>query len=130
LTVGQITAICLSPVTTGGKRNDKSASSSSRLLAVAEKGVANTSSSSGSSSGSGSTTASVSLFDLSTGKRRGRPLICPDMASRVIVSMCFSADGKTLLVQGGAPDWILVHWNWEKARVLQSAKVSNNTSKT
>jgi len=39
--------------------------------------------------------------------------------------MCFSPDGKSLLTQGGAPDWTLVNWQWEKARPLQYAKVSN-----
>jgi hypothetical protein len=39
--------------------------------------------------------------------------------------MSFSPDGKSLLTQGGAPDWTLVNWQWEKGRPLQYAKVSN-----
>ncbi len=125
---GQITAICLSPYT-GGKRSAATAGADSkdskdgysggkqaRILAVAERGS------------DSNPRAQISLFDLSTGKRRGKPLISAEMTSRSVVSLAFSPDGKFLLAQGGAPDWILINWNWEKARVVQSAKVTNNAS--
>jgi hypothetical protein len=41
--------------------------------------------------------------------------------------MCFSPDGKSLLCQGGAPDYTLVNWAWDKGRPLQYAKVSNKS---
>ena len=31
--------------------------------------------------------------------------------------MSFSPDGKLLITQGGAPDWKLVVWVWEKSKV-------------
>jgi hypothetical protein len=46
-------------------------------------------------------------------------LTLPDMASREFVSLCFSPDGKQLLAQGGAPDWLLVNIAWQKNKVLQ-----------
>ena len=33
------------------------------------------------------------------------------------VSMAFSPDGKLLIAQGGAPEWNLVLWVWEKSKV-------------
>lgn len=41
-----------------------------------------------------------------------------------IVSMAFSADGHLLAVQGGAPDWLLVIWVWEKAKTVDSLKIT------
>jgi hypothetical protein len=42
-----------------------------------------------------------------------------------IVSMAFSADSKMLAAQGGAPEWNMVIWLWEKSKVLASVKTSN-----
>ena len=47
------------------------------------------------------------------------------MASREFVSLAFSPDSKNLLTHGGAPDWSLVYWLWEKAKVGAVAKTSN-----
>lgn len=41
------------------------------------------------------------------------------------VSLAFSADGKMLLAQGGAPDWNLVLWVWEKSKVAATVKTTN-----
>jgi hypothetical protein len=41
------------------------------------------------------------------------------------VSMSFSADGKMLLAQGGAPEWNLVLWVWEKSKVAATVKTTN-----
>lgn len=49
------------------------------------------------------------------------------MVSNEIVSLAFSPDGRFLLSQGGAPDWCLVNWKWETAKVLQAAQVSNQS---
>jgi WD40 repeat protein len=85
----------------------------SRVVAVAERGGPNG-------------RPSISIFDLSTGKRRGKiPLESKDVASKKYVSMCFSPDGRYLLAQGGAPDWTLINWQWEKGRPIQAARVSN-----
>ena len=39
--------------------------------------------------------------------------------------MVFSQDSKLLSAQGGAPDWNLVLWQWEKSKVLASIRTSN-----
>lgn len=46
------------------------------------------------------------------------------------VSMSFSADGKLLIAQGGAPEWNVVLWNWEKSKVsvILPARASNQQS--
>ncbi len=41
------------------------------------------------------------------------------------MSLSFSADGKMLLAQGGAPDYNLVLWVWEKSKVAAVAKTTN-----
>lgn len=33
------------------------------------------------------------------------------------VSLVFSADGRYLAAQGGAPDWPLYVWLWEKSKL-------------
>jgi len=40
-------------------------------------------------------------------------------------SLSFSSDGKTLLAQGGAPEWSLSLWAWEKSKVLASIRTTN-----
>lgn len=44
--------------------------------------------------------------------------------------MCFSPDAKFLLTLGGAPDWKLINWQWEKSKVAQQATVSTKTGST
>ena len=41
------------------------------------------------------------------------------------MSLAFSPDSKGLITQGGAPDWMLVYWVWEKAKVGAVAKTTN-----
>ena len=41
--------------------------------------------------------------------------------------MSFSADNQLLLTLGGAPDWTLVCWNWNKAKVLSYVQVSESS---
>ncbi len=44
-----------------------------------------------------------------------------------IASIAFSSDSKLLAAQGGAPEWNLVVWSWEKSKLLASIKTSNAT---
>lgn len=39
--------------------------------------------------------------------------------------MSFSADGKSLIAQGGAPEWNLTQWVWEKSKVAATMKTTN-----
>lgn len=41
------------------------------------------------------------------------------------MAVAFSADGKYLITQTGAPDWTLSLWAWEKPKLLASVKVVN-----
>ena len=42
-----------------------------------------------------------------------------------IASMAFSPDGRLLAAQGGAPEWNLVLWVWEKSKVVTSVVTTN-----
>ena len=90
-----ITAICVSP------KKD--------LLAVAERGVK----------------ATISVYDLKNLKKRPKVLSTPEVQSVDYVHMCFSPDGKDLLTLGGDPDYTLVKWSWDKARVIATVKASH-----
>lgn len=104
---GDITALSMS--------NYRHPHTKGKLLAVAERGKENQA-------------ARVMVYDLSVFKRKDKASIeSKELVSREFVSMCFSPDCKFLLTQGGAPDWTLVNWQWEKARPLQYARVSNQT---
>lgn len=39
--------------------------------------------------------------------------------------MSFSSDSRLLAVQNGAPDWNLVVWHWERAKLMGSARTAN-----
>lgn len=41
------------------------------------------------------------------------------------MSLSFSPDGKMLVAQGGAPEWNLVLWVWEKSKVAAAMKTTN-----
>ncbi|KAL6752180.1 WD repeat domain 65-like protein [Haematococcus lacustris] len=84
-------------------------SANKKLLAVAER----------------SEKAMVTVYDLQTLKRR-KVLVAAD--SKEYTSLAFSADGKMLLAQGGAPEWNLVLWVWEKSKVAASIKTTNQQS--
>ena len=47
-----------------------------------------------------------------------------DVMSKEFVCLAFSPDSKGLLTHGGAPDWTLVYWVWEKAKVGAVSKSS------
>ena len=69
--------------------------------------------------------ALVTVFDLHTLKRRKvLQAVASDVMSREFVCLAFSPDSKGLLTHGGAPDWTLVYWLWEKAKVGAVSKSS------
>jgi cilia- and flagella-associated protein 57 len=95
-TASSITAISISP-------NLKS-------LAVAEAPSAD-----------GDTRACISVYDLQTLKRR-KTLSTSETGNAVYVDLHFSSDSRMLLAQSGAPDWTLLLWSWEKAKVSSSTR--------
>jgi hypothetical protein len=40
-----------------------------------------------------------------------------------VTAITFSLDSKHLLIQTGAPDWVIHYWSWEKAKVMASLKL-------
>lgn len=66
----------------------------------------------------------VTIFDVQTLRRR-KVLTCNEMTTaNEYVSLAFSPDSKYLIGQSGGPDWMLVYWQWEKAKLLASTKVT------
>jgi len=76
----------------------------------------------------------ISIYDVSGGGRKkkktlpgqGQPF--PELNSREYVCIAFSADGKVLVTQGGAPEWTLVYWSWDRSKAI--AWTSSATDKT
>lgn len=44
------------------------------------------------------------------------------LPTQEFVSVCFSSDGKYVAAQGGAPDWTISLWIWEKSKLVASAR--------
>eukprot|EP00033_Pygsuia_biforma_P003159 GCRY01003467.1.p1 GENE.GCRY01003467.1~~GCRY01003467.1.p1 ORF type:complete len:1179 (+),score=364.32 GCRY01003467.1:161-3697(+) len=68
--------------------------------------------------------ALITIYDLHSLRRR-KVLSTAECGSKEFVSMAFSPDSKYLITQGGAPDWTLLYWGWDKAKVLASIKTTN-----
>lgn len=69
--------------------------------------------------------AVVTVYNSHTLKRVRTPLQSSECASNMFVSVCFSPDQRYMLTQGGAPDYLLINWFWEKNRPLQSVKLGS-----
>ena len=63
----------------------------------------------------------VVVFDLEL-RRRRKVLRCAEFVSQEVISLAFSHDSKYLLAQGGAPDYSLVYFFWEKNKVITTLK--------
>lgn len=79
-----------------------------RYVAIAEKGDK----------------AVIHIHDLNTLRKR-KTLLLTDNLSDTCVWVAFSGDHKYCLTQGGAPDWVLSLWLWEKTKLVASVKASN-----
>ena len=66
----------------------------------------------------------ITIFDLHSLRKR-KVLSSPECQSMEFVSIAFSPDSKYLIAQGGRPDWTLLYWTWEKAKVLAFTKSTN-----
>ena len=82
-----------------------------RYVAIAEKGEK----------------ATITIYDLHTLRKR-KVLSSPEVQSTEFVSLAFSPDSKYLVSQGGKPDWTLLYWTWEKAKVMAVTKSTNQMS--
>jgi len=69
----------------------------------------------------------IIIYDLMhDSSKRQRVLNMPlEVNFREIVSLDFSPDGKYLIAQGGAPDWIVCMWLWEKNKLVSTIKTTN-----
>ncbi|KAE9044942.1 Cilia- and flagella-associated protein 57 [Phytophthora rubi] len=67
--------------------------------------------------------AVVHIHDLNTLRRR-KTLTLSDAMADTCVWVAFSGDSKYCITQGGAPDWVLSLWLWEKTKLLASVKAS------
>ena len=67
---------------------------------------------------------SIVIYDLHSLRKR-KILSPPDIQSDEFISLAFSPDSKYLATQSAAPDWSLLYWTWEKAKVMSSVKTSN-----
>eukprot|EP01135_Chromosphaera_perkinsii_P003926 Nk52_evm27s262 gene=Nk52_evmTU27s262 len=72
-----------------------------RYAAIAEKGASPT----------------ITIYDLNTLRKR-KTLSNTIIKSEAFISMAFSQDSKYLITQGGAPDWTLLYWTWEKSKAM------------
>uniref|UniRef100_H3GFR1 Uncharacterized protein n=1 Tax=Phytophthora ramorum TaxID=164328 RepID=H3GFR1_PHYRM len=69
--------------------------------------------------------AVVHIHDLNTLRRR-KTLTLSDGLADTCVWVAFSGDSKYCVTQGGAPDWLLSLWLWEKTKLLASVKASTS----
>lgn len=69
----------------------------------------------------------ITIFDVHTMRKR-KVLVCAEMNANDYVSLAFSPDSKYLVGLSGEDDWMLIYWQWEKANLLASTKVTQNTS--
>ncbi|KAL7692512.1 putative quinoprotein alcohol dehydrogenase-like superfamily [Plasmopara halstedii] len=67
--------------------------------------------------------AVVYIHDLTTLRRR-RTLTLNDGLADTCVWVAFSGDSKYCMTLGGAPDWVLSVWLWEKTKLIASTKAS------
>lgn len=69
--------------------------------------------------------ATATVYDVATLKRKKvLSAAAANLATREFACMAFSADSKGLITQGGAPDWTLLHWHWEKGKLGAASKQS------
>lgn len=72
--------------------------------------------------------AIIVVYDTHT-QRKKKKMSTPDSISPEIVSMAFAPgqENKFLISMGGAPDWTLIYWQWERPRVMSYIRVSNTS---
>lgn len=66
--------------------------------------------------------ATIVIFDLSSFRKK-RTLVTNEVGSPKYTALDFSDSGKQIAGLGGAPEFNLVYWWWEKTKVIGQAKV-------
>ena len=70
----------------------------------------------------------LTIYDLSTLKRKGKSSLVLPNESGPIVSLAFSPDTKTLLSLTAAPNPTLALWQWEKAKLVTSTLIPSTSA--
>ena len=64
--------------------------------------------------------AQVTIFNTAS-EKKVKTLTHPDC--KQFTALCFSSDSKFLVTIGGAPDYLMVYWNWFHAKVVATCKI-------
>jgi WD40 repeat protein len=69
--------------------------------------------------------AIITVYDVTKARKR-RTLVTTDTLSQEYVNLAFAPkeEKKFLLAMGGPPDWMLVYWQWDRQKVVATARVS------
>ncbi len=65
----------------------------------------------------------IVIYDLSSLKRK-KLLRGTGLNTEEFISVSFSPDSMYLVAQSGEPDWLLIYWQWEKAKRLATVRTS------
>jgi len=67
----------------------------------------------------------IFVYDLEKNKKK-KPLVTSDCLSQEYISLCFAPkqEKKFLVSLGGAPDWNLIFWQWDRQKILYVQQVS------
>jgi hypothetical protein len=71
---------------------------------------------------------SISIYDLTTLKKKTVLGQLTETAAHEYVSLSFSFDGKFLAAILGDPDWTLIYFQWEKGKIDSTTKANNSTT--
>lgn len=71
---------------------------------------------------------SISIYDLTTLKKKNILGQLTETAAQEYVSLSFSFDGKFLAAILGDPDWTLIYFQWEKGKIDSTTKARNPTT--
>jgi WD40 repeat protein len=70
----------------------------------------------------------ISIYDLTTLKKKNSLRQFTETAAQEYVSLSFSFDGKFLAAILGDPDWTLIYFQWEKGKIDSMTKAKNPTT--
>ncbi|TPX56516.1 hypothetical protein PhCBS80983_g04473 [Powellomyces hirtus] len=95
-----------------------------RLFAAGERGAPWEATSRMSKAEKSGTRPAVTVYEGYSSKKRRTLPAAETCASKEFVALSFSSDSKYLAAQGGAPDWLLHFYVWEKGKLLATLSTS------